>query len=319
MKKILISAVVALTLTACAQNETETAVPENGTRQIEAVSDIEGVATRAVVGTQAALDGIVFVRYDDVATNKTAGFDFSASAAISGSRAAGVSGAITFSPAQSYDKANDKTAYLVGYHPAGTLTSKVATWTLDGATDILMTDVWNAGRYSSPLKTGMTFRHVLARIEVICQAESGSALSVVQAAWGNITAIKFADALPAMTYTYATNTVAASGTKADFPLLNGATYAKGAFTAVGVPATGNKTVTASAMLAPVDSKTVTLKVTTATGGEKSLPITLSGNFEKGKVHTVTLTFKANGKDIDVTSSSIVDWGTGYAGNSDVTI
>lgn len=54
-------------------------------------------------------------------------------------------------------------------------------------------------------------------------------------------------------------------------------------------------------------------------GEITKAITLSGNFEKGKIHTVTLTFKANGKDIDVTTSSIEEWTDGYVGNGDIEI
>ena len=182
-----------------------------------------------------------------------------------------------------------------------------------------MTDVWNAGQYSSPITTGMIFRHILARIEVICQAESSSTLTVVQTVWGKIESIKFTDALPEMTYTYATDAVAVSGTPADFTLLNGATYTTGAFTPAAIPANGNTAITASAMLPPVAGTNITLKIKTVEQQEITKTITLSGNFEKGKIHTVTLTFKANGKDIDVTTSTIEEWTDGYVGNGDIEI
>ncbi|MCS2893548.1 fimbrillin family protein [Parabacteroides faecis] len=317
MKKILTLASAVMLLVACSKSETNIVEPQGHMRQIKAKSAIEGVTTRAVVATDAEFSNIVFVRYDDRAKNLTGNFNFSATDAVSGSRTVG--GAITFTPGQQYDMDDDKTVYIRGYHPAGTLVSGVATWTPDGATDILMTDVWNAGKYSSPITTGMVFRHILARIEVICQAEVGSSLLVVQTVWGKIESIKFADAMPDMTYTYATDAVAASGMPTDFMLLNGATYTIGAFTPAAIPANGSTAVTASAMLPPVMGTNVTLKIKTVEQGEITKAITLSGNFEKGKIHTVTLTFKANGKDIDVTTSSIEEWTDGYVGNGDIEI
>lgn len=316
MKRILIMACAIAALASCSKEINEPTVPGDAA-QIKANSSIEGAATRAIAGPNSALTGITFLRYDDAAADKTTGFDFSKSAVISGNRA--TTGAITFAPTQQYDQVEDKTSYILGYHPAGTLASEVATWTLDGATDILVTDVWNAGRYSSSNTSGMTFRHILARIEVACQAEGGATLSVVQAMWGDISSIKFVGALPNMTYTYATNAVATAGTAKDFTLLNGTTYTVGAFTPVAIPANASTAVTASAMLPPVDATTISLKVKTASQAEITVPITLSGKFEKGKIHKVTLTFKANGKNIEATTSTIEDWTEGSTGSDDVEI
>ena len=315
MKRILMMACAVAALASCSKETNEPTM--QGNASIKANSVIEGVTTRAITGTDAALSDIVFLRQDDASSNLGT-FDFSSSATISGIRAAS-GGAITFNPDQKYDQVNDETSYILGYHPTGTLNNKVVTWTPDGATDILMTDVWNAGRYSAPITTGMTFRHILARIEVICKAESGAALSVVQAMWGNIESIKFASALPTMTYTYSTNVVDATGSAADFTLLNGDTYATGAFTAVAIPANNSTAVTASAMLPPTASTGISLKVKTVDQSEITVPIALSGNFVNGKIHKVTLTFNADGKKIDATASTIEDWTTGETGSGDVVV
>lgn len=229
-----------------------------------------------------------------------------------GSRASGGNSAIQFSTnAPTYDMTANKYAYLRGYHPAGTLSSGVVTWTPDGATDVLMTDVWNAGRYTAPVSAGMVFKHILARIEVICKADANDAHALVHETWGAIESIKFVGAQPNMKYTYATNTLVADGAATDFPLLNSNTYT-GAFVQTAIPAStsNSSAVTASAMIVPTRENTITLKVKAANQVEQTIgPITLlaNGTFGAGKVHTITLTFKAGDTDIEVTDLTVTDW------------
>lgn len=313
MKQLILMALAASLLVACSKTESATDGDES-TGIIRATAAIEGVTSRALAGMDEVLRNITFVRHDDPDTDKTTHFDFTATPAISGVRAAG--GAITFSPSQQYDKAGDRTAYLVGCHPAGNLSGGVMSWTIDGATDILLTDVWNAGRHSLTRTTGMTFRHILARIEVVCKAESGSALSVVHAMWGDIEYIKLAGVQSAMTYTYATHTLDTAGTPIDFALLRGDAYAE-AFAPLPIPAKGSTAVTASAMLPPVATTALTFKVKNALKTEKTIALALSSNFAPSQVHRVELTFKANGRDIDVSTSTIEQWTPGGTGGNDI--
>ena len=306
MKKIRILACIAFAFVSCSKSETVT-----NSRAIAVTSTIDEVATKAVVvASSSALTDITFVRADDVANNQTI-FNFSNTPSITGSRAAGANSPIAFSTnAPTYDVTADKYAYLRGYHPVGTLSSEVVTWTPDGATDILMTDVWNAGRYTVPVSSGMVFKHILARIEVICKADIDDAHALVQDTWGDITAIKFVDVQPNIEYTYATNTLIADGTPIDFALLNSNTYTE-AFDQTAIPASSSSSaVTASAMIVPTEASTITLKVKAVNQAEQTIgPITLStsGTFGAGKVHTITLTFKSRDKEIEVTSLTVTDW------------
>lgn len=314
MRKITSLACIILAMASCSKNETTT--PQGGERQIKANSTIDGAKSKAIVQGDVALTDINFLRKDDATANQTT-FDFSGTTEITGARAVG--GVITFGTAQTYDMGTDNYAYFRGYHPIGTVTTTASTtWTIDGKTDILLTDVWNAGKYSSPITMGMKFKHILARVEVVCVANNGEAQSAIESTWGNITKIEFVGAIPEMVYTYSTNVVASTGTAADFALLKGAAYTD-AFESIAIPATGNTTVNAAAMLAPVANTSVSLKVTTVTGGEKTIPVTLKANLAEGQTHTITLTFKAKDKTITATSSSIEDWATGTTGGADVEI
>lgn len=309
-----LGALCALTLVSCSKSDQNT--PDTKSPYIHATAEVEGSTTKAVTTGSDVISDLTFVRKED-AQGALTNYDFSGSAVITGSRAA--DGKITFSPTLNYDLAGDKTSYIMGYtSTGGTLTDNVFTWTLNGATDVLVTTFWNAGCYSNPKSTGMIFQHQTARIQVICQAEAGSALSVVQAMWGNIESIKFVNAKPELAFNYADNTVTATGTAADFTLLNADSYATGAFTSVAIPENRSTAVTASAMLAPVASTSISLKVKTTELTEKTIPITLNGNFERAKIHKVTLTFKANGKDIEASASTIEGWSDGSTGSNDVT-
>lgn len=304
--------VVALASLSCARQVQD---PEP-IRHISVQSTIENPHSKAVIETDdAVLPSLSFVRTDDVVTNLST-FDFSGAAPIDASRALG--GVVTFIPAQTYDQIEDKTAYLFGYGPKVPIAAgRTATWIVDGGTDVLSTDVWNAGRNSSPVTTGMIFRHQLARLEVVCQADPLVPQIAVQNGWGSIESIKLCNSAPQLTLDLATQSTTGSGALVDFPLLNGRSYTVGAFIPTPIPASTNAAATAAAMVVPIDAAQVTLKIKTALTPEKEITILLSEKLLKGKIHTVNLTFKANLKDIECTGSSIVDWVIGSNGGGDV--
>lgn len=312
-------------LGACSKSESGD-TPDGNTRQIKAVSAIEGVASKAVIaGTDAALTGLQFLRVDDVSTNKTTSFDFSAATVITGgSRVAG--GVITFGTSvtdgfDKYDKAGDKTTYMRGFTTDGaTSTAGVKTeWAINGATDVLLTDVWNAGRYSLPGTNTMTFKHQLSRIEVVCKGEQNIHNDVTHDIWGNVTSIKVVDALPTLTYTYNTDAVTGTGTSADFPLLKEDTYdAAQPFAAKRIlDYTAADAVFGSAMLWPLTS-TVKLKVTTQNKAEQEISTTLS-KMERAKIHKIVLTFNTDGKTITCTTSTIEEWEAGTGGTGSLPV
>ena len=346
-KTILLTATL-LILAACSQSEIET--EEGATREIKATSVIEGASTRALIGTDAALSDLTFLRVDiDASSNKPTSYDFSSSTPITGSSRATSGGAITFgngSSPQNYDQESKKNAYFRGFTTENIKTpgtKGTAEWEIKGTNDILMTDVWDAGNYASPINTGMTFKHLLSRIEVVCKAETGSSLDVVKAAWGKVTKIEVLNANPELKYTYSSNTIEASGTPVAFALHKDYTTTDNPTTLeVDIRANdySGTDVDAVAMIPVIPltggspSYSFQLKVTTAgatTGETQGQPITIdqinvslsnagSSNLamEAGKIHKVVLTFKADGRTISCESSSIEAWDTnGNSGTGEV--
>ena len=346
-KTILLTAALIM-LTACSQSEVET--EGQTTREIHATSVIEGASTKALIeGTDVALTGLTFLRVDIDASGGTPNsYDFSSTTPITGSSRATNGGKITFGSSgtpQEYDKESKKNAYFRGFTTENIKTpgtNGTAEWEIKGTNDILMTDVWDAGNYSAPKTTGMTFKHLLSRIEVVCKAETGSSLDVVKAAWGKVTKIEVLNANPELKYTYSSNTIEASGTPAAFALHKDYTTAENPTTLeVDIRANdySGTDVDAVAMIPviPLTSNTPSysfqLKVTTAgatTGESQGSAITIdqinvslmSGSnivaMEAGKIHKVVLTFKADGRTISCESSSIEAWDTnGNSGTGEV--
>lgn len=309
MKKIFLAVATVLVIVSCSKNYVETPI------QIQATSVIEGSNSKAVLTPSAVLSDLVFLRLDDASATQSV-FDFSNAVAITSSSRAS-DGTITFGQEQTYDK-SEKYTYMRGFTTdkatVNALTSTV--WAIDGATDVLLTDVWNAGVYTTPIRIGMEFKHQLSRIEVICQGEAGVDAAVLQDIWGDITNIKLVGSLPELTYTYSNNTVSGSGAATDFTLLKGTQYdAAQAFAATAVQVSGGTVVCGSAMVCPQTS-VVKLKITTAKKTEREITTTLA-KLERAKIHKITLTFGSDGKTITSTDSIIEDWGDGTPGSGSV--
>lgn len=300
--------------------------PGARTREIRIASSIDAVGrTRAAQKPASALLGAKFLQVN--ATSMPAGM--AGATLFTGDRAGDATGAITFtgSPVPLYSIGNDN-AYIVGYWPGSgagvTITEGTSVaWTIDGKTDILLTPVWDAGKYAAPntgaTGTTMTFEHRLAQLEVICKAEAGRELSVVQAAWGAITSIELVGTLPGAKYTYAANAMTFTGTAADMKLLKN-DY-ETAFTQTAVPANGNTAVTAAGMFAPSTGvfQLLVKTVEVPEGIRINVQLQAGGankDFEIGKKHTVTLTFEPNPKNIVITGTSIAAWTDGYTSGSD---
>ena len=338
MKKILFSLLALLALVSCSKEPGTTPTATDG--RIRVVAGIDGAKGSAIPAAPTAagaskglsnvptgpmdattgLTGASFVIVESATTPTS----FVGGTVYTGDVAA-TSGEVTFTstPVPAYNP-NDQNAWLAAYAPGGALTADAIEWTIDGKTDILATNtVWNAGKYTAPVTTGLNFNHLLARVQVTCQAEAGAALGAVQDAWGEITKIEFVDAPEKMKYDLsAAPTVSTSGS-ANFPLLKD--YDGTAFARTAVPANGNTTVAAVAMLAPVAPTAVAsfkLRITTSKPLTAEIPISLGGSqspITAGYTHTVTLTFKADAREIEVFSTAIEPWGAGYTGGGDMEV
>lgn len=323
-RPLLLTALLLATLVSCSKQEQEPLSPSgDGVIRLNAVvADADGTKAPVIdggAGAKATLANIHFLRKDGT----TAQTNFGGVTALSGSRNA--SGAITISTAPTYAK-SDANAWFVAYHPTtapegATVTagSKVV-WAINGKADILLSTLnaaqsYDAGKYSAPTTGTMTFKHALAQLEVICKAmpTTNVAADLVQSVWGNITKIELLTSPGDMTYTYATNALT-YGAAAAKPLLY-KDYTS-AFFPVAIPANNSSVVTAAGMFAP-STGIIRLKVYSVNFPDGiMIPVQLKNssdvacNFEAGKRYTVTLTFGADDKNIEV-KSTIADWNAGY--------
>ena len=208
-------------------------------------------------------------------------------------------------------------------YPAGstaTTGNTSVTWTISGDVDILMTSTtnpYNAGSYTAPQPTGLTFHHALAQLNVILNVAENTSLEVAKAVWGQITKIELTTS-GTMTYTYATNKLTNSATTTDVQLYN-PNYTS--FTSYTL-AKDNTGVIATGMFPPSTGTTpIRLKVTGDTGVTGEVEVQLkdingtAAGFESGKTHTVTLSLGANEKEITVSATTIEPWGTGGTSNA----
>ena len=297
----------------------DAAQPEPGSASGREIHIGTTVQTRAAAVDATPLTGVQFLRKDMIGA--TAPGDYTGVTPIAGDRAA--DGGITFAdPVPTYGP-DDKNAFFKAYWPAGTPAVDKVVWTVDGVTDILVSDEYNAGKYTARL-TGsggasgdpMLFKHMLAQLEVVCIAEAGAAEADVQTSWGKITGIEIVGSNSEVTLDYASPAAVSYATPADLSLVQ-ADYAT-AFPAAGVTLlqTPSPAVTAAGMFAPDvtagSAAPVTLKVRTekvpagATVAVKLGDGTSDKPFEVGKKHVVTLTFIANAKEIEA-SAAITDW------------
>lgn len=322
----MIISLLLLALSASCSKQAPESPAQPGDGVIRIFTGIENPGTKAVATQASGLTGAAF-RLIHAAAQPA---DFSTATALTGDIAA-TSGAVTFAAAPGYDTANDHNAWFIGYYPAGTVSGSTVTWDVDGKTDILRTEsVWDAGKYSDPKTTGMTFNHQLSQVEVVCEAVGGAALTAVRSAWGKIKRISFVDAPTQLTFDFAAMSVAAGSTKADIALA--ADYEGTAFPATDIPANGNSEVNARAMLIPVNKadndksfelEIVTEGPTTDPGDDITSVVAVkigagnAGDMAKGNIHKVTLTFQIDGKNIEAGETTITAWVPGPEGSGSV--
>lgn len=325
MKKVFISLISLAMLYSCSDNESS--LLEKGlSNDIKVHATVEKMTVVKSVISSDNVNGVNFLRVDQ-ATNSVAPSDFgSATTPLTGNM---VNGNINFLGTTPEYQHNNYYAYMVAYWPAGTMANKNITWDIDGKTDILLSNVWCAGNYTNPIENGMVFEHQLSRLQVICKAQAGVALEAVQDTWGQITSIEIVGVKPQLQLNTTNEAVISTGNAQNAALLQ-SDY-NTAFEPIAIPASGNTTINAATMQAPIAlsneyySLQLLVKTTKKPEGV-TINVALKSNtdtkimsFDAGKINTVTLTFKSTDKVIEVSSTTITPWTEGYIASNDVVI
>lgn len=300
------------------QGETPGAVHDG---YVHANAAIDGQAsTRSIADNSSVLTDIIFMHAESSTDGLTDPADLTfKNRQLACKRAA--DGKITFTTPILYNKTTNDYIYLKGVGMGGAVFSDEdtagANYNYDGSNDILFVKMWNAGNIAVPKTTGMTFEHAMANLHVICKAKEGESIDAIRAAWGDISKIEVRNE-PGLIVILPSGDVHYSLAAGAFPLLKG-DYTP--FVATAIPASDNTTVTAAAMLTPTDSPVIQFKITGSVSGaviEKDVTLTgADAKFEAGKTHIVTFTFGAKDKNVEVTTSTINAWKTGFTGGETI--
>lgn len=278
-----------------------------------------GIASRGVTDNNLHLMYLHFLRLNsDQADLGT--FDFTGATPARAIRNSGENSPIPFVDPIPYDAITDHYAYVRGYYPVPTVdANNVATWTIDGKTDIIFSDVWNAGKYTAPVKVNdLTFTHILARLHIDGSYKTRDFDPAIQnKIWGKISKIEV-QSYANLSYKYATNTTVIEN-EAQVALL-AYEYVSNAFQPLTIPSANNPYVIASAMVPSDGSNTVKLRFTFQDSEITNGYIDLTANLtlKAGYINTLNVRFNTAERDIEIVGSSITPWGTGVDQSDDIT-
>lgn len=228
---------------------------------------------------------------------------------------------ITFASPQYYHGNPATKSFLKGYYPrTATLTKAdasspvIATWTIDGATDLIVSDYFEADKSSVGTPVGLEFRHLLSKVTIELIAENDAAIT----GWGTISTVKINEQDAEITHTfngeagdqYAHGTVSGSAKKDIVIRKVEDGQIKDAFPDSHTLTT-DTVVFGQAMVLPAAEYKI--QVVTA-DGVTSTPATatISGGAKPGMNHVITLTFKTG--EI-TTTTTVKPWEDGTAGET----
>lgn len=295
MKKILTLAILGIIFSGCTKTATtEKNVPINFKAGVS-------VVTKASITAIDNLEPIQILRAPDHATTA----DYSALSAPTITGTIDGAGNVTPSTAQYYNANNTLKAWFAAFYPAAaSISSGVATFTINGSQDLVWAPSVSAGSKNSPdASFSFAFDHKLSKIQINVVAENAGAVS----SWGTVNSIKInaATSLDLDIDGAGAGTLAANSTPVltDLQTLN----ASDAAISDVVLTTSNQDM-GSIMILP--GTNITLKIAT-TAGNETVNI---GTIETGKAYTINLTFKLTGITFKAT---LTDWSDGGTAGHDV--
>jgi uncharacterized protein (TIGR02145 family) len=316
MKRIIsIMLFLPLLMTAC-KNDTEVDNPDSTPITLLANIGSIGVETRGsgvIDDSYASNLDVNFARIDQgdngaYPENDTYPLSpYFASTALAATRAAGSGNrSITFATPQTYSLYNSK---FVGWYPRAAMTSGAVNFTVDGSTDIMLTNEVE-GSSSSTFNSGenktFTFAHQLTQLQLKVYAESNKAVTD----WGTITSIK----------------VTNQQTQCNVILPDRVSFVDGAesnvaFTGVTSAALPvGSTVNSGYVMIPevAASGTLTLEIVTTLGGTKNVTLTApaTGGLAKSNAYVYTLKFTQTSISV-VGTAQVGEWITAATNNYEV--
>jgi len=259
------------------------------------------MTTKASITTVDNLEPIQILRAPDHATTA----DYSALSAPTITGIINGLGDVTPSTEQYYNANNTLKAWFAAFYPdATTISSGVATFTINGSQDLVWAPSVSAGSKNTPdAAFSFAFDHKLSKIQINVVAENAGAVS----SWGTVNSIKIntSTSLDLDIDGAEAGTLAANSTPVltDLQTLNASDAAVS-----GVVLTTSNQDMGSLMILP--GTNITLKIVT-TAGNETVNI---GTIEAGKAYTINLTFKLNAITFKAT---LTDWADGGTAGHDV--
>jgi len=312
MKRIIsIMLCLPLLMTAC-KNDTEVDNPDSTPITLLANIGSIGVETRGIgviSDSYASELPVNFARIDQSSTDGSYS-SYSDATALDATRAAGSNKQqITFATLQTYlSDATYNSSKFVGWYPRATLTSGAVTFTVDGSTDIMLTNEVTgspSAKFNQEAQA-FTFAHQLTQLQLKVYAESNKAVTD----WGTISTIKVKNQQTACTVTLPNQVTFSDGTESNVPFTG--------VTSAALPV--GSTVNSGYVMIPevAASGTLTLEIVTTLGGTKNVTLTApaTGGLAKSNAYVYTLKFTQTSISV-VGTAQVGEWITAATNNYEV--
>lgn len=286
MKKLIVPLLALMALASCEKSTEDEVEPVNPNNQVEIKlnAKVLNVQTKAIVNQGEAFNPTILA---SKTSQNYANPDFSDNAQVA------VGGAITFTTTHYYPT-NGDAIYMIGYHPQLAATDGKVSFTIDGETDIMLSNEVN-GSKSTTTPLIMTFEHQLSQI--IFKVKGGTGID-------DMTVTKI--------------TMKSISTKADLTLSTSSfTYGTPLDKDVTIGSQVALTTTAAdaGMMLVEPKASYTIDIETDKGNFAGVEIKpATGGFTASSSHTITLTF--SGKEVSSTATA-GEWQPGSEGGATV--
>lgn len=261
----------------------------------------EGVIDPAISGFETKILSLNFARINQDASGEYLSYG---STALNATRLAGIGSTdIVFDPGNEQYYTSGETnnsSKLVGWYPRTSVTDGVVNFTIDGSTDVMLSNEV-AGSASTPFSAEdktFTFNHLLTQLQLKVYAIDAAALE----SWGTIISVKLKGQHTACSVTLPQSiSFPTTGEASDLPASG-----IGFPVTMGVGSSVNAAESGYFMVAPIEgTSSVLLEIETSAGGMKtiSIPVPIAG-FLAGNAYVITLSFS----DLDIAgSASLGTW------------